>query len=56
MIKEAVRFHLHKNDWGRTVTMDTIGIEVTEFDISETKIQALLENDPAKPGTDRPKY
>ncbi len=35
--------HLHSDDWHRTVYIDTLGIETTDFDISDKQKQALVE-------------
>ncbi len=40
----AVRMHLHSNDWNRTIVIDTTGVGVTEFKVSEQKIHHLLHN------------
>jgi len=38
------QYHLHSDDWQRTVYIDTIGISTFDFDISSSKKQALLES------------
>ncbi len=35
--------HLHSDDWHRTVYIDTLGVETTDFDISNDKKQTLLK-------------
>jgi NTE family protein len=44
MRNTAMRLHLHKNDWNRTIVIDTTGIGVTEFSISERNVHRLIEN------------
>jgi len=44
MRQTASRIHLHKNDWNRTIVIDTTGVGVTEFDITKEKIESLIEN------------
>ena len=34
--------HLHSNDWQRTIYIDTLGVNSTDFDIDDTKKEALL--------------
>ena len=36
--------HLHSDDWQRTVYIDTLGVKATDFDISDTKKQKLVES------------
>ncbi len=40
----ANKKHLHKNDWNRTIFIDTLGVKTTEFDLSEEKIKSLIES------------
>ncbi len=35
--------HLHSDDWHRTVYIDTVGVETTDFDISDEKKAALVK-------------
>ena len=35
--------HLHSDDWQRTVYIDTLGVGMTQFDISKKKKEELLE-------------
>ncbi len=44
MRQMAGKLHIHKNDWNRTITIDTTGVGVTEFDISNKKIEQLVAN------------
>ncbi len=34
--------HLHSDDWHRTVYIDTLGVETTDFDISDERKRALV--------------
>lgn len=34
--------HLHSDDWQRTVYIDTLGVGTTDFDLDDTKKQALV--------------
>lgn len=36
--------HLNSDDWARTVYIDTMGVQVLDFDISEQKKKALLQS------------
>ncbi len=40
----ANKMHLHKNDWDRTVFTDAGGVKTTEFDLSEAKVNMLVQN------------
>ena len=40
----ANKKHLHKNDWNRTIFIDTLDVNTTDFDLPESKIKALLKN------------
>ena len=33
--------HLHSDDWHRTIYIDTLGVETTEFDLSDERKEAL---------------
>jgi NTE family protein len=59
--------HLHSDDWQRTIYIDTLGVETTDFDLSDDKKAALVESgrvntekyfawydDPASSPTNRP--
>jgi NTE family protein len=35
-------YHLHKDDWHRTIYIDTKGVKTTDFDISDAKKQELI--------------
>jgi NTE family protein len=37
-------YHLHSDDWQRTIYIDTLGVGTTEFDITEKKKTALLKS------------
>ena len=41
--------HLHSDDWARTIYIDTIGVETTDFDLTEVKKKALIAS--GKKGT-----
>lgn len=40
----ANKKHLHKNDWNRTIFIDTLDVRTTDFDISREKINTLIES------------
>lgn len=40
----ANKKHLHKNDWNRTIFIDTKDVNTTDFDISKEKINSLIES------------
>ncbi len=40
----ANKKHLHKNDWGRSVFIDSLDVNTTDFDLSESKIKNLIES------------
>ena len=40
----ANNVHLHKNDWHRTIFVDTEGVRTTDFDIKQADIDMLLRN------------
>jgi len=40
----ASKLHVQDDDWNRTIAIDTTGIGVTEFDLSQGKINTLIEN------------
>lgn len=62
MMEMANKKHLHKNDWGRTIFIDTLDVQTTDFNLPEVKIDALIDSgknavkayfewkDPALPG------
>ena len=35
--------HLHNDDWHRTIYIDTIGVNTTDFDLSDAKKKALVQ-------------
>jgi NTE family protein len=40
----ANKKHLHKNDWGRSVFIDSLDVNTTDFDLPDTKIKDLIES------------
>jgi NTE family protein len=40
----ANKKHLHKNDWNRTIFIDTLDVNTTDFDLSRSKIDGLIES------------
>lgn len=38
------KIHLHKNDWHRTIFIDSLGVKTTQFDLDDTTIQDLVES------------
>ena len=43
MLQISNKRHLHKNDWRRTIFIDTLDVSTTDFDISTPKINVLIE-------------
>ncbi len=37
-------YHLHSDDWQRTIYIDTLGVKTTDFNISDKKKQELIES------------
>ncbi len=37
-------YHLHADDWQRTIYIDTLGVGTTDFDLSDDKKNALVES------------
>ena len=44
MTDTANKMHLHKNDWHRTIILDASGVKSTEFDLTDAKVQMLVQN------------
>jgi NTE family protein len=44
ILETANKKHLHKNDWNRTIFIDTLGVKATDFDLPKDKINALVES------------
>ncbi len=44
VIDAQLDYHLHSDDWARTVYIDTLGVKTTEFDLSDEKKKALIES------------
>ena len=42
MMEMANRSHLHQNDWGRTVFIDTLGVKTTDFQGVKKRINDLI--------------
>lgn len=40
----ANKKHLHKNDWNRTIFIDTLDVNTTDFDLPTPKIEKLIES------------
>jgi NTE family protein len=40
----ACNTHINAQDWQRTIAIDTTGVEVTEFDLSQAKKNTLIDN------------
>lgn len=43
LINQQAKQHLHTDDWQRTVYINTLDISTTDFDITDEKKQALIE-------------
>jgi NTE family protein len=44
MMETVNRRHLHKNDWNRTVFIDSLEIKTTDFKLKSDKINSLIES------------
>lgn len=44
LIEAQQNAHLHSDDWMRTVYIDTLGVETTDFDLSDARKKALVES------------
>jgi len=44
MNEMANKLHLHKNDWHRTVAIDSAGVRTTDFDLTEAQVRQLADN------------
>ena len=44
MMEMANRVHLHQNDWGRTVFIDTLGVKTTDFKGVKERIDDLINS------------
>ena len=44
LMEMANKSHLHQNDWHRTIFIDTLQVKTTEFDLSQDKIDGLIES------------
>lgn len=42
LMEVANKSHLHKNDWNRTVFIDTLDVKTTDFKLPDAKVQALI--------------
>lgn len=40
----ASKLHVQKDDWNRTIAIDTTGVGITEFDLDQSKIDTLIDN------------
>jgi NTE family protein len=38
------KIHLHKNDWHRTIFIDSLGVKTTQFDLDDKTIEDLVES------------
>lgn len=38
------KIHLHKNDWHRTIFIDSLGVKTTQFNLDDQTIQRLVES------------
>lgn len=44
MMEMANKGHLQKSDWNRTIFIDTKGVKTTDFDLTEDKINDLIDS------------
>lgn len=44
MMEMANKVHLHKNDWNRTIFIDTLDVATTDFKLPDSKIHELIES------------
>lgn len=42
MMEMANKVHLHRNDWNRTIFIDTLDVKTTDFELPDSKIRALI--------------
>jgi NTE family protein len=38
------KIHLHKNDWHRTIYIDSLGVKTTQFDLDDSTIDRLIKS------------
>ena len=38
------KIHLHKNDWHRTIYIDSLGVKTTQFDLDDSTIDKLIKS------------
>lgn len=43
LLNQQSRQHLHSDDWQRTVYINTLDVGATDFEISDSKKEALVE-------------
>ncbi|MFO8239548.1 MAG: patatin-like phospholipase family protein [Dissulfuribacterales bacterium] len=44
MLDAQANYHLHNDDWQRTIYIDTMGVRTTEFKITDSKKKALIDS------------
>ncbi len=44
LMESANRQHLHQNDWGRTIFIDTLKVRTTDFNLNSIEKKALVES------------
>jgi NTE family protein len=51
MLDAQSNYHLHTDDWQRTIYIDTLGVKTTEFKITDSRKNALVES--GRKGTEK---
>ncbi len=44
VIQAQQNYHLHSDDWARTIFIDTLGVGTTDFDLTDVKKEALIQS------------
>ena len=44
ILDSANKAHLHKNDWHRTVFIDSLGVKTTDFNLSDEQVATLVDS------------
>jgi NTE family protein len=44
LLEAQQSLHLHSDDWSRTVYIDTLSVETTDFDLTDSKKKALVKS------------
>lgn len=44
LLEAQQSYHLHSDDWERTIYIDTLGVKTTDFDLKDTQKNALIKS------------